>query len=74
MSRRGPSHSAVAAAAVAELHKANPQLYPPAPHCWYRLAGDQMQAPLLCVVCQDRIQPSADSKVALAPRVGTISS
>ena len=55
--------AAIATAAAAELRKENPELYPPAPHCWYRLAGDQLRKPMLCVVCQDRLQPEADAKV-----------
>ena len=60
LSRRGSTMAAIATAAAAELRKANPNLYPPAPHCWYRLAGDQLHAPMLCVVCQNRFQPEQD--------------
>lgn len=52
--------AAIATVAAAELRKVNPELYPPAPHCWYRLSGDQLRAPMLCVVCQDRLQPEHD--------------
>lgn len=50
----------IATKAVADLRAANPALYPPAPHCWYRLVADQLRVPMLCVVCQDRFQPEHD--------------
>ena len=55
--------AAIASAAAAELHKANPKLYPKAPHAWGRLMPDQLHTPLLCVVCHERIQPEEDIKV-----------
>lgn len=55
--------AAIAAAAAAELHKANPGLYPPAPHAWIRLTGVQLITPLLCMVCHERIQLEEDIKV-----------
>ncbi len=55
--------AALAAAAAAELHKANPKLYPSAPHAWSKLTADQLHAPMLCVVCHERILPEEDIKV-----------
>ena len=55
--------AAIAAAAAAELHKANPKLYPSAPHALGKLTADQLHAPMLCVVCHDRILPEEDIKV-----------
>jgi len=54
---------AAAAAAAAELRRANPQQYPPASHSWHRVSGRQLAKPLLCAVCFERIQPDGDGKV-----------
>ena len=56
--------AAIAAAAAAELHKANPKLYPNAPHAWGKLTADQLHAPVLCVACHERILPEEDIKVS----------
>ncbi|KAK9817740.1 hypothetical protein WJX72_001471 [[Myrmecia] bisecta] len=60
--RRGITNAAIAGAAIAELRRSNPDLYPPAPHAWYRLPLHQLTAPQLCAVCYQHIQMDGDTK------------
>lgn len=58
--------AAIASTAAAELQKANPKLYPKAPHAWGPVLPEELHAPLLCAVCHERIQPEEDIRVHLA--------
>eukprot|EP00884_Botryococcus_braunii_P004186 jgi/Botrbrau1/13769/Bobra.0056s0024.1 len=57
--RRGSVIVAAAAAAAAELRHNLPQLYPPVPHTWYKLAPGSTAEPLLCAVCFQAVNPDA---------------
>ena len=57
--------AAIATSAASELHKANPKLYPKAPHAWGRVLTEDLHTPLLCAVCHERIQPEEEIRVCL---------
>ena len=65
MGQRRSANVAEAAAQLAELRRARPDLYPPTPHAWAALPQrEELAPPLLCAVCFQRTRPgTADLKV-----------
>lgn len=51
-----------ATSAAAELRKREPLKYPPTPHSWYQLKGQEaeLNAPVLCTSCFLRIDPEGE--------------
>jgi hypothetical protein len=52
----------LATAAAAELRKREVAKYPPTPHSWYQLRGqeDDLGAPILCTSCFLRVDPEGE--------------
>lgn len=63
--QRRSANVAEAAAQLAELRRARPDLYPPTPHAWAAMPQrEELAPPLLCAVCFQRTRPgTADLKV-----------
>lgn len=63
--QRRSANVAEAAAQLAELRRAHPDLYPPTPHAWAAMPQrEELAPPLLCAVCFQRTRPgTADLKV-----------
>lgn len=60
--------SAMAGRAARLLHRANPALYPPVQHNWYRLPEDHLRQPSVCAECFEALQPDMDGKVAFSSK------
>ena len=64
MGRQRSVNVATAAAQLAELRRARPDLYPPTQHAWAALPPrDELAPPLLCAVCFQRTRPGSELKV-----------
>ena len=63
--QRRSANVAEAAAQLAELRRARPDLYPPTAHAWAAMPPrEELAPPLLCAVCFQRTRPgTADLKV-----------
>ena len=64
--QRRSANVAEAAAQLAELRRARPDLYPPTAHAWAAMPPrEELAPPLLCAVCFQRTRPgTADLKVS----------
>lgn len=57
-----------ATVAAAELRKNEAEKYPPTPHSWYQLKGqeDDLNAPVLCTSCFLRVDPEGEVRCCLS--------